>query len=348
MAAQESNDRQAGLLRSFIHRLGDEPMPLPVEGRLQSFDGAVGWLNSEPLTPESLHGRVVLVDFWTYTCINWLRTLPYVRAWASKYRDAGLTIVGPHTPEFGFEHDLDNIRASLGWFGVDWPIAVDSDYGVWRAFSNHFWPAVYVADTQGQIRFHHFGEGEYEMTEMVIQQLLVEGGATNVPQDLVTVDPQGLEVSADWQEVWSPESYTGYGQATGFAQENVAMFDQPSTYTHAPVSLNQWSLDGNWTVTKLLARSNEPGGRLAYRFHARDVNLVMGPAEPGQSIPFRVSLDGKPPGENRGTEVDADGNGTLVEQRTYQLIRQQDRIDERTFEIEFLGAGAEAYCFTFG
>jgi hypothetical protein len=207
---------------------------------------------------------------------------------------------------------------------------------------------VYLADAQGRIRFHHFGEGEYEMTEMAIQQLLAEAGEANVPQDLVVVNPQGLEVSADWREVWSPESYTGYGQAVGFAQEGVAGFDQSHRYSMAPVDLNQWALDGSWTVTRLLARSNDAGGRLAFRFHARDVNLVMGPATRGQSIPFRVTLDGQALGNAVGTDVTADGRGTLVEQRTYQLVRQQGPIDERTFEIEFLEAGAEAYCFTFG
>ncbi len=218
----------SGLLRSFTHRLADDDAVLPVEGHLASFDGATGWLNSEPLTPEGLRGRVVLVDFWTYTCVNWLRTLPYLRAWAEKYASHGLTIVGVHTPEFGFERDVDNITAQARALGVEYPIAIDSKYGVWQAFANHFWPAVYIADAQGRIRFHHFGEGEYPMTEMVIQQLLMEAGAEGIDQDLVDVEPQGLEVAADWRTLQSPETYVGYGQSSGFASERDADLDQPA------------------------------------------------------------------------------------------------------------------------
>ena len=336
-----------GLVRSIAHRLIGEQVSLPVEGRLASFEGANGWLNSEPLTPETLRGRVVLVDFWTYTCINWLRTLPYRRAWNAKYRDAGLTIVGVHTPEFPFEHDRDNVTASLGWFGVDWPVAIDNDYGVWRAFDNHYWPALYLADTEGRLRHHHFGEGEYAMSEMAIQQLLIESGAQGIDQSLVTINPQGLEVSADWQEVWSPESYLGYAQSTGFASEGSAGYDRAQTYEIGPLGLNEWALAGNWTITRSASHSNEAGARLAFRFHARDVNLVMGPDTRGASIPFRVYLDGQP--ATGATGIDApDGAGQLRAQRTYQLIRQTGRIAERTFEIEFGAPGAEAYCFTFG
>jgi thiol-disulfide isomerase/thioredoxin len=338
-----------GLVRSIAHRLAGELLALPVEGRLASFDGATGWLNSEPLTPEGLRGRVVLVDFWTYTCINWLRTLPYVRAWAAKYRDQGLTVIGVHTPEFGFERNLDNIVAQSRIFGVEYAVAVDSDYGVWRAFENHFWPAVYIADAEGRIRHHHFGEGEYAQTEMVIQQLLLDAGAQGIDQALVEVEPRGLEVAADWRTLQSPETYTGYGQSTGFASDDVAAFDQPHVYTAAArLPLNYWDLSGNWTVTRHAAVLNETGGRVAIRFHARDVNLVMGPASRGNSIPFRVFLDGQVADTVHGTDVGADGRGILSEQRTYQLIRQPGQIAERTFEIEFLEAGAEAYCFTFG
>ena len=217
----------SGLLRSFAHRLGDDDAVLPDEGHLASFDGATGWLNSEPLTPDGLRGRVVLVDFWTYTCVNWLRTLPYLRAWADKYGEQGLTIVGVHTPEFGFERDVDNITSQARALRVDYPIAIDSQYGVWGAFANHFWPAVYLADADGRIRFHHFGEGEYAMTEMVIQQLLMDAGAHDVDQDLVMVEPEGLEVAADWRTLQSPETYVGYGQSSGFASEPDAAFDQP-------------------------------------------------------------------------------------------------------------------------
>ena len=338
-----------GLIRSIAHRLAGDEVSLPIEGHLAPFTGATGWLNSEPLTPEGLRGRVVLVDFWTYTCINWLRTLPYRRAWAAKYADAGLTIVGVHTPEFGFEKDRDNIVAQAGIDKVEYPIAIDSDYGVWRAFDNHFWPAIYLADAEGRIRYHHFGEGEYAMTEMVIQQLLLDAGAQGLGQDLVDVDPQGLEVAADWRTLQSPETYTGYRQATGFAQEDVARFDESVAYTLPPrLRLNDWALAGQWTVAGHASVANAPGARIAFQFHARDVNLVMGPATRGTSIPFRVFLDGQPAGNAVGTDVAADGTGTVDEQRTYQLIRQPGAIAERRFEIEFLEAGVEAYCFTFG
>jgi thiol-disulfide isomerase/thioredoxin len=346
-ATGATSSRPSGLLR-FAHGLADAAAVLPVEGHLPSFDGATGWLNSEPLTAEGLRGRVVLVDFWTYTCVNWLRTLPYRRAWVEKYGHQGLTLVGVHTPEFGFERDVDNIVAMARSFGVDYPIAIDSDYGVWRAFANHFWPAVYIADVEGRIRFRHFGEGEYAMTEMVIQQLLMDAGADGVGRDLVTVDPRGLEVPADWSVVQSPETYVGYDQSTGFASEDTAALGQPHVYSLAPLRLNQWAVSGTWTVTPHAGVLDEPGGRLAFRFHARDLNLVMGPASRGASVPFRVSLDGRPPNEAHGTDVAADGTGTVAEQRTYQLIRQPGPIADRVFEIEFLGAGLEAYCFTFG
>ena len=341
--------RKPGLIRSIAHRLAGEQVGLPVEGHLASFSGATGWLNSEPLTPEGLRGRVVLVDFWTYTCVNWLRTLPYVRAWDAKYRAAGLTIVGVHTPEFGFERNVDNVVPAARNFGVEFPIALDPDYAVWSAFANHFWPAVYIADVDGRIRYHHFGEGEYAAIEMVIQQLLMDAGVEDVDQDLVDVDPVGLEVAADWRTLQSPESYTGYGQSAGFAQDEVARFDEPHAYT-APtrLPLNYWALAGTWTVARHAAVLNEPGGRIAFRFHARDVNLVMGPASQGASIPFRVFLDGQLAQDVRGTDVASDGSGVVNDQRTYQLIRQSGPIADRTFEIEFLDQGAEAYCFTFG
>lgn len=320
-----------------------------MEGRLASFDGATGWLNSDPLTPEGLRGRVVLVDFWTYTCVNWLRTLPYRRAWAARYRDAGLTIVGVHTPEFGFERDLDNVEARSSALRVEYPIAIDSDYRVWNAFANHFWPALYLADAEGRIRYHHFGEGEYAMTEMVIQQLLLDAGATNVAADLVDVEPRGLEVAAEWRTVRSPETYTGHRQATGFASARIARFDAPHPYAAAArLPLNHWDLSGTWTVAGHAAVLDEPGGRVAFQFHARDVNLVMGPASKGASIRFRVFVDGELATGAHGTDVGSDGSGIVREQDTYQLIRQPGPIEERRFEIEFLDSGVEVFCFTFG
>jgi thiol-disulfide isomerase/thioredoxin len=348
-ATMSAPSTRPGLIRSIAHRLAGEALDLPVEGRLASFEGATRWLNSEPLTPEGLRGRVVLVDFWTYTCVNWLRTFPYVRAWAAKYRDAGLTVIGVHTPEFGFERNIDNVVAQSRAFGVEYPIAVDSEYGVWRAFDNHYWPAVYLADGQGRIRYHHFGEGEYAMTEMVIQQMLLDAGAPNIDQELVAVEPRGLEVAADWRTLGSPETYLGYGQSTGFASEDSGAFDASHGYAaRARLPLNYWDLSGNWTVARHAAVLNERGGRVAFQFHARDVNLVMGPASRGASIPFRVFLDGQVAEGAQGTDVESDGRGTVKDQRTYQLIRQTGPIADRRFEIEFLDAGAEAYCFTFG
>jgi thiol-disulfide isomerase/thioredoxin len=340
---------RTGLLRSLAHRLAGDETTLPVEGRLSSFAGATNWLNSEPLTPEGLRGRVVAVDFWTYTCVNWLRTFPYRHAWARKYGDAGLTIVGVHTPEFGFEHDIANVVKQSAAIGVEYPIAVDSDYGVWRTFDNHFWPALYLADHEGRLRFHHFGEGEYAMAEMAIQQLLLEAGATDLDQGLVDVDPKGLEVAADWSTLRSPETYTGYLQASGFASDEVAAYDQARDY-EAPrsLALNNWALGGNWTVARHAAIVNAPDGRIAFQFGARDVNLVMGPAQKGDAIPFRLFLDGQPAIAAPGTDVDAEARGVVTEQKTYQLIRGAGVSGSRRFEIEFADGGVEAYCFTFG
>jgi thiol-disulfide isomerase/thioredoxin len=348
-AATSLPPSKRGLIRSIAHRLAGEPPALPIEGRLASFAGAASWLNSEPLTPERLRGRVVLIDFWTYTCVNWLRTLPYVRAWAAKYADAGLTVVGVHTPEFAFERNVDNVIAAARAFDVGYPIALDNDYAVWGAFANRFWPAAYIADVDGRIRHHHFGEGEYAAIEMVIQQLLLDAGADDINQDLVMVDPRGLEVAAEWRTLQSPETYTGYRQSTGFAQEDVARFDAPEVYAApARLPLNVWGLSGSWTVAQHAAVSNEPGGRVAFQFHARDLNLVMGPASRGASISFRVFLDGQPAAGAYGVDVNPDGRGIASDQRTYQLIRQPGPIVSRRFEIEFGHAGVEVYCFTFG
>jgi hypothetical protein len=291
----------------------------------------------------------VLVDFWTYTCVNWLRTLPYRRAWAAKYADADLTVVGVHTPEFGFEHDLDNVTGQTRALGVEYPVAVDSDYAVWRAFDNHFWPALYLADVEGRVRYHHFGEGEYAMTEMAVQQLLLEAGADDLDQELVVVEPHGLEVAAHWRTLRSPETYLGYAQGSRFASAARARFDTAHRYAGAAhLPLNYWDLSGIWTVAQEAVVLQEPGGRVAFQFEARDVNLVMGPTAESGPIPFRVFLDGEAVDSAAGTDVAADGRGTLDQQRTYQLVRQPEPIVERRFEIEFTAAGAEAYCFTFG
>ena len=321
---------------------------LPVEGELPSFDGATGWLNSAPLTAAGLRGKVVLVNFWTYTCINWLRQLPYVRAWAGKYSGQGLVVVGVHTPEFGFEHNPDNVRRAVQDMRIDYPVATDSDYAVWSAFDNHYWPALYFADAQGRIRHHHFGEGEYQQSEMVLQQLLAEAGASP-GRDLVSPDARGIEVPADWASLRSPENYTGYERTENFASPGGARLGKPHQYgVPAELRLNRWALSGDWTMNDQATTLNTADGQIAYRFHARDLNAVMGPAVPGTTVRFRILLDGQPPGPAQGADLDGQGHGTVAEQRLYQLIRQPGPVTERTFEITFLDPGVEAYSFTFG
>jgi thiol-disulfide isomerase/thioredoxin len=322
---------------------------LPVESRLPSFDGATGWLNSPPLTPDGLRGKVVLVNFWTYTCVNWLRQLPYVRAWAGKYSGQGLVVIGVHTPEFTFEHDLGNVRRAVQDMRVEYPVAIDNDYAVWSAFANHYWPALYFADAQGRIRHHRFGEGDYQQSEMVIQQLLAEAGSGGTGHDLVSVDARGVEAPADWGTLRSPENYTGYGRTENFASPGGVVPDKPHPYT-APerLRLNDWALSGDWTMEEEATTLNTAGGRIAYRFQARDVNLVMGPTAPGTPVRFRALIDGQPPGADHGADVDEHGSGTLTGQRLYQLVRQDGPVAERTFEITLLDPGAAAYAFTFG
>ena len=322
---------------------------LPVEGELPSFDGATGWLNSPPLTPPGMRGKVVLVNFWTYTCINWLRQLPYVRAWAGKYAGQGLVVIGVHTPEFGFEHNGDNVRRAAQDMRVDYPVAIDNDYAVWGAFGNHYWPALYFADAQGRIRHHHFGEGEYQQSEMVIQQLLAEAGSAGTDQTLVSVDARGLEAPADWATLRSPENYTGYERTESFASPGGAVPGKPHIYTvPAELRLNQWALSGDWTMEEQATTLTTADGGIVCRFHARDLHLVMGPAAAGSPVRFRVLIDGQPPGEAHGTDVDSQGNGTVTQARLYQLIRQPGPIADHIFEITFLDPGARAYAFTFG
>jgi thiol-disulfide isomerase/thioredoxin len=322
---------------------------LPVEGRLPSFDGATEWLNSPPLTTAELRGKVVLVNFWTYTCINWLRQLPYLRAWAGKYADHGLTVIGVHTPEFPFEHDLANVRRAVRDMRIDYPVAIDNDYAVWTAFANHYWPALYFADAQGRIRHHHFGEGEYQQSEMVIQQLLVEAGTTDHDHELVSVSALGAEAPADWPSLRSPESYTGYERTENFASPGGAAPGKGHAYEiPAQLRLNHWALSGDWTMEEQAATLNEADGQVACRFHARDLHLVMGPAAPGTPVRFRVRIDGKPPVAAHGSDIDDGGNGTLAGQRLYQLIRQPGPVTDRVFEITFLDPGAQVYAFTFG
>jgi thiol-disulfide isomerase/thioredoxin len=322
---------------------------LPVEGELPSLGSATAWLNSPPLTAAGLRGKVVLFQFWTYTCINWLRSLPYVRAWAQRYTDHGLVVIGVHAPEFAFEKNLDNVRRAAKEMSVAYPIAIDNDHAIWRAFNNQYWPALYLVDAQGRIRHHHFGEGEYEQSETMIQRLLAEVGVRDIPPQPVSVDARGAEAAADWGSLKSPENYVGYERTTNFASPGGAVLDKPRIYAvPARLRLNHWALSGDWTVQKHATVLNKPNGRIAYRFHARDLHLVMGPAARGHSVRFRVLIDGQPPGRARGIDVDDQGNGTVGDQRLHQLIRQPQPIGDRHFEIEFLDPGVEAFAFTFG
>ena len=316
---------------------------------LASLERADAWLNSPPLTPAALRGKVVLVDFWTYTCINWRRTLPYVRAWAEKYKDQGLVVIGVHSPEFAFEKNLSNVRWAVKDMQVDYPVAVDNDHVIWRAFRNQAWPALYFVDAQGRVRHHYFGEGAYEQSEMILQELLREAGATGVSREPVKVDARGADAAADWGNLKSQENYVGYERTENFASPGGAVLDKPRMYEPPKgLRLNEWALSGDWTVKKNASALNKTGGSITYRFHARDLHLVMGPAVPGTSVKFRVLIDGQPPGAAHGVDVDESGNGTVAEQRMYQLIRQQNPIADRQFEIEFLGPGVEAFSFTFG
>jgi thiol-disulfide isomerase/thioredoxin len=310
---------------------------------MPAFDRATGWLNSEPLTTEGLRGQVVAVDFWTFTCINWLRTLPYIRAWSEKYKERGLVVIGVHTPEFPFEHDIENVRRMVKEQRVDYPVAVDSDYGIWDAFANRYWPALYLVDKEGGVRYEHFGEGRYEESEEAIQELL------GVEDELVSVEGTGLEAPADWDDLESPETYLGYDQGERFGSPGGGAANERHAYAlPEKLRLNQWALAGEWTIRQHEAVPHETGGRLAYRFHARDLHLVLNPGEGGKPVPFRVTIDGQPPGTAHGDDIDEQGEGVLSEPRLYQLVRQPGRIEDRTFEITFLEPGAEASCFTFG
>jgi hypothetical protein len=310
--------------------------------RMPLLGGATEWLNSEPLGPAELRGQVVLVNFWTLTCINWLRQEPYVRAWSQAYRDDGLVVIGVHTPEFSFEHDIDAVRQATRDRAIDYAVAVDNDFEVWSAFDNHFWPALYFVDADGVIRDHHFGEGRYEQSERVIQRLL------GVERELVSVEGVGVEAEADWDQLRTPETYLGYGRRHGFASPDRAARDERRAYElPGRLGINHWGLAGEWTIGPENVVAEEAGGSIAYRFHARDAHLVLSPgaAEP---IPFRVRVDGEAPGPAHGADVDDDGNGLLRDGRLYQLVRQRDAVRDRTLEITFLEPGAEAYAFTFG
>ena len=301
---------------------------LRADGHLPTFDGATEWLNSAPLSPADLRGQVVLVDFWTLTCINWLRTEPYIRAWSQAYRDDGLVVVGVHTPEFSFEHEIERVRRATERRAIDYPVALDNDYAVWRAFDNHYWPALYFVDREGVIRDHHFGEGRYERSEQVIQQLL------GIARDLATVETAGVEAEADWDNLRSPETYLGYARG-----------GRQAPLEH--LQLNQWGLAGEWTSGAEKVTLERANGSIAFRFHARDAHLVLS-RNATEPIPFRVQLDRDAPGSSHGIDVDEQGYGVLDDGRLYQLVRQEDAVRDRTLEITFFEGGAEAYVFTFG
>ncbi|MFM0126420.1 cytochrome c biogenesis protein DipZ [Paraburkholderia sediminicola] len=325
---------------------------LPVEGVLPTLNGAVQWLNSPPLTVQDLRGKVVLVDFWTYSCINCLRSLPYVKAWAQKYKDQGLVVIGVHAPEFAFERNIDNVKKAVHDLGVDYPVAIDNNYAIWRALNNQYWPAHYFVDGKGQIRYHHFGEGDYAESEKVIQELLTEAGHANASKVAIGIagtSAQGVQAAADNADIQSPETYIGYQRAENFASPGGAAEDKVHTYT-APSqpAVNDWGLAGAWKVGAEHATLAAASGRIVYRFHARDLHLVLGPGKDGKPVRFRVSVDGAAPGAAHGTDAAADGSGTVTEQRLYQLVRQSGEVADHTFSIEFLDPGVQAYAFTFG
>jgi thiol-disulfide isomerase/thioredoxin len=330
-------------------QMASRPNHLSVEGQMPSFNKGGEWLNSKPLSPADLRGKVVLIEFWTYTCINWRRQLPYVRAWADKYKSQGLVVIGVHTPEFSFEKNIDNVRQAVKDTRVDFPVVMDNDHSIWSAFNNEAWPALYFVDAKGRIRHHLFGEGEYQESEMILQQLLREVGTGAISEDPVSVDPRGAEAGADWNDLRSPENYVGYERTENFSSPGGSKTNKRHDYdAPAQLKLNHWALSGNWTIGKEGTVLNTANGRIIYRFHARDLYMVMGPAVPGTSVRFRVVVDGQPPAGAHGVDVDSDGNGTVTGPRMYQLIRQGMPIVDRQFEIEFLDPGVEAFSLTFG
>jgi len=328
-----------------VHQAG---APLPVEGELPSLAGATGWLNSAPLTPQALRGKVVLVDFWTYSCINCLRSLPYVRGWYDKYKDHGLVVIGVHAPEFAFEKEPANVTRAVKELGVDYPVALDNDYAIWQGFDNQYWPAHYFIDAKGHIRAHHFGEGDYAGSEDTIRQLLTEAGYRDLPGGHVQPGARGAQAAGSGDPMRSPETYVGYARAAHFAGGQIAHDDAWDYRAPAPLLPGQWSLGGRWTAHAENAQLERANGRIVYRFRGRDLHLVLGPGSDGKPVRFRVTLDGKPPGDDHGMDVDADGYGTVTEQRLYQLVRQRHGNGERLFEITFLDPGVRAYAFTFG
>ncbi len=314
-----------------------------------SLDRATAWLNSEPPIERQLQGKVSLIEFWTYSCINWRRQLPYVRAWAERYKSHGLVVVGVHSPEFSFERNPDNVRWAANNMDIRYPIAIDNEYSIWRAFNNNYWPALYFIDVKGRIRHHVFGEGQYAQSEVTIQKLLIEGGATGVGDGLVSIEPRGTEAAADWKELRSGENYVGYARTQNFASSGGIRGDKPHVYSEPDrLALNEWAISGDWTFGGESILLNRPGGNISYRFHARDLHAVLGPSAPGRQIRFRALIDGKSPGADHGLDIDDQGNGRVIEPRMYQIVRQQSHIADRQITIQFLDAGIQAFSFTFG
>ncbi len=321
---------------------------LPVEGLMPSLAGAVAWLNSPPLSPEQLRGKVVLVDFWTYSCINCLRSLPYIRAWNDKYKDHGLVVIGVHSPEFAFEKEVSNVRRAVNDLSITYPVAVDSNLEIWRAFDNEYWPAHYFVDKSGRIRYHHFGEGEYDKSESVIQALLAEAGGSDVPHTIVNPAANGAQDAPDLGDLESPETYIGSAHRENFVSETLASKNSQVYETPASLERNQWGLVGKWKVGEEQATLEQAPGKIIFRFHARDLHLVLGPVPSGKPIPFRITIDGAAPGSAHGVDTNAQGKGVVSVERLYQLVRQTGPISDRTFEIEFLDPGVQAFSFTFG
>lgn len=316
---------------------------------LRGLAGATGWINSPPLTAQELKGKVVLVDFWDYSCINCIRATPYIRAWAEKYKDSGLVVIGVHTPEFDFEKQMANVQKAVQKFGITYPVALDSNYKIWNAFHNQYWPAEYFIDAKGRVQYEHFGEGDYDQSERWIQKLLKEANATPMPAGAVRVEGEGAQAAADARDLESPETYIGYERAENFSSPGGLKRDAEKTYTEPKhLSQNEWGLVGDWVDHEQVAVLQTAGGKIVFRFHARDLHLVLGPTSDGKPIKFRVTIDGQAPGENHGVDADAEGNGVVNAFRLYQLVRQKGAIKDHTFTIEFEDPGVQAYSFTFG
>ncbi len=345
LARRLGASHEMGETAARTNRMGE--LVLPVEGTLPSLDGLGPWFNGPPLTSQQLRGKVVVVDFWTYSCINCLRSIPYVKAWDERYRKNGLVVIGVHAPEFAFEREPTNVARAIKDLGIKYPVALDNGYVLWRALQNNYWPAHYFIDAEGRVRYHHFGEGNYDVSERVIRQLLAEAGHAPIGQPMRPIVGSGAEAAAAVDEIGSPETYLGYARAERFTSPGGLLKDKPKSYVPAPLELNQWSLQGSWLDGRQSARSLAPGAKISFRFHARDLHLVLGSAT-GRPVRFRATLDGKPLGADAGVDATAQGGGTVTGQRLYQLVRQKAQVRDRIFTIEFLDAGVDAFSFTFG